>query len=114
MLRMRIRASDGKKIEVGPGDALVATPGHDAWVVGSEPCVMLDWTGIAKYAKKRHRWRSPPGMSGQPLWLGSDTPALYLARHHSGACASVHANSGGARRDRASQGGFPRGDPPVE
>src|SRR5436309_3840560 len=33
--RMRIRASDGKEIEVGPGDALVAAPGHDAWVVGS-------------------------------------------------------------------------------
>jgi quercetin dioxygenase-like cupin family protein len=50
--RMRIRANDGKEIEIGPGDAFVAAPGHDAWVVGSESCVMVDWTGIAKYAKK--------------------------------------------------------------
>ena len=50
--RMRMKATDGKEIEVGPGDAWVAGPGHDAWVVGNEPCVMIDWTGVSKYAKK--------------------------------------------------------------
>jgi len=40
---MRIRAQDGTEVEVGPGDAFVAAPGHDAWVVGDEPCVALDF-----------------------------------------------------------------------
>ena len=27
-------------------------PGHDAWVVGGEPCVVIDWQGFADYAKR--------------------------------------------------------------
>jgi len=41
--RMAIRARDGIEVEVGPGDAFIAAPGHDAWVVGDEPCVALDF-----------------------------------------------------------------------
>jgi hypothetical protein len=26
-------------------------PGHDAWVVCDEPCVVIDWQGFADYAK---------------------------------------------------------------
>lgn len=50
--RMIVRANDGSEIEYGPGDVMVAPAGHDAWVVGNEPCVAVDWTGVAKYAKK--------------------------------------------------------------
>lgn len=42
--RMAVRAKDGTEVEVGPGDAFVAAPGSDAWVVGKEPCVALDFT----------------------------------------------------------------------
>jgi hypothetical protein len=28
-------------------------PGHDAWVVGAEPCVVIDWQGFADYAKAK-------------------------------------------------------------
>ncbi len=49
--RMRIVMDDGSASEVGPGDAVVISPGHDAWIVGDEPCVMLDWSGSANYAK---------------------------------------------------------------
>jgi hypothetical protein len=28
-------------------------PGHDAWVVGDESCVFVDWQGFADYAKRR-------------------------------------------------------------
>jgi hypothetical protein len=35
----------------GPGDFMVAPPGHDAWVVGDEACVVVDWQGFADYAK---------------------------------------------------------------
>ena len=41
--RMRVRAKDGREVEVGPGTAFIAAPGHDAWVVGDEPCIALDF-----------------------------------------------------------------------
>lgn len=50
--RMHIVMDDGGEAEAGPGDAVVIAPGHDAWIVGDEPCVMIDWgTGSANYAK---------------------------------------------------------------
>lgn len=49
--RLRVKMDDGAEHEVGPADAFVIPPGHDAWVVGDEPCVLLDWTGMARYAK---------------------------------------------------------------
>ena len=50
--RMHIVMDDGAEAEVGPGDAVVISPGHDAWIVGDEPCIMLDWSGAANYAKQ--------------------------------------------------------------
>jgi mannose-6-phosphate isomerase-like protein (cupin superfamily) len=44
---------DGKEEEFGPGDALVVPPGHNAWVIGNEPVVAVDFTGLADYAKNR-------------------------------------------------------------
>jgi len=42
---------DGTEEEFGPGDAAVIPPGHNAWVVGNEPVVRIDFTGLKKYAK---------------------------------------------------------------
>jgi quercetin dioxygenase-like cupin family protein len=42
---------DGSQIEGGPGDAAVIPPAHNAWVVGDEPCVMIDFTGAKDYAR---------------------------------------------------------------
>ncbi|HSP64730.1 MAG TPA: cupin domain-containing protein [Candidatus Deferrimicrobium sp.] len=50
--RMTIRMDDGKTEEFGPGDVMIADPGHDAWVVGDDACVVVDWQGFADYAKK--------------------------------------------------------------
>jgi quercetin dioxygenase-like cupin family protein len=50
--RMHIRMDDGSEVEVGPGDVFVCPPGHDAWVVGDEPCVAFDFSGAETYAKK--------------------------------------------------------------
>jgi uncharacterized cupin superfamily protein len=44
--RMRVRAKDGAEVEIGPGEAFVAAPGHDAWVIGDEPCIALDFVTI--------------------------------------------------------------------
>jgi hypothetical protein len=41
--RMIVRGPDGVEVAVGPGEAFEAPPGHDAWVVGDEPCVALDF-----------------------------------------------------------------------
>jgi hypothetical protein len=48
--RMHV-VDDGREAEAGPGDAFVIAPGHDAWIVGDEPCVAPDWSGAANYAK---------------------------------------------------------------
>ena len=50
--RMIVKMDDGSQTEYGPGDFFFMPPGHDAWVVGDKRCVMLDFTGVAKYAKK--------------------------------------------------------------
>jgi uncharacterized cupin superfamily protein len=42
--RFAVRMDDGTEQEFGPGDAHVVGPGHDAWVVGDEPCVLIDVT----------------------------------------------------------------------
>jgi hypothetical protein len=39
-------------MEYGPGDFAIMPAGHDAWVVGSEPCVIIDWQGFADYARR--------------------------------------------------------------
>ena len=46
-----VRMDDGSELEYGPGDAFYMPPGHDAWIVGDEQCVMLDVTGMSNYAK---------------------------------------------------------------
>ena len=51
--RMRVKMADGSETEYGPGDAMHLPPGHDAWIVGSEPCVVVDFVGFQNYAKKR-------------------------------------------------------------
>jgi ketosteroid isomerase-like protein len=40
--RMHITCDDGTEIEIAAGDAFDLPPGHDAFVVGDEPCVMID------------------------------------------------------------------------
>ncbi len=37
--RMHVMHTDGSEADLGPGDAYVIEPGHDAWVVGDEPLV---------------------------------------------------------------------------
>jgi len=50
--RMHIAMNDGTEADVGPGDVASIAPGHDAWVVGDEACVTVDFGGYAQYAKR--------------------------------------------------------------
>ncbi len=49
--RMKIVHDDGTEGEIGPGDVTAIEPGHDAWVVGDEPCVSIDFGGYRQYAQ---------------------------------------------------------------
>ena len=47
---MTIRMDDGEELHIQAGDTFRIPPGHDAWVEGNEPCVMLDVSGFGEYA----------------------------------------------------------------
>lgn len=49
--RMHVVMEDGTEFDLGPGDVSLLPPGHDAWVVGEEPVVVVDWHGASNYAK---------------------------------------------------------------
>lgn len=49
--RLGIRMEDGTEFIAGPGDLTSLPRGHDAWVVGDEPVVTVDFYGASTYAK---------------------------------------------------------------
>jgi hypothetical protein len=49
--RLAIRMDDGTEFVAEPGDVTALPKGHDAWVVGDEPVVVVDWYGASNYAK---------------------------------------------------------------
>jgi hypothetical protein len=49
--RLRIEMTDGATMDVMGGDAFEIPPGHDAWVVGDEPWVSVDWAGRRLFAR---------------------------------------------------------------
>jgi hypothetical protein len=50
--RLGIRMDDGSEFIAEPGDITSLPSGHDAWVVGDEPVVVVDWYGASEYAKR--------------------------------------------------------------
>jgi hypothetical protein len=46
-----VKMDDGKLLECHPGDVSLLPSGHDAWVVGNETAVVVDFQGMADYAK---------------------------------------------------------------
>jgi quercetin dioxygenase-like cupin family protein len=47
---MTTRMDDGTERTSKAGDVLNVPPGHDAWVVGNEPVVFVDFQGMVDYA----------------------------------------------------------------
>jgi hypothetical protein len=39
---------DGTVDDLGPSDIAITPPGHDAMVVGDEPCVLFDFQGASR------------------------------------------------------------------
>lgn len=50
--RLMIRMDDGTEMTAVAGDVTSLPAGHDAWVVGDEPVVVVDWFGASNYAKQ--------------------------------------------------------------
>ncbi|MBV9336081.1 MAG: cupin domain-containing protein [Solirubrobacterales bacterium] len=51
--QLAILMDDGTEMVAKPGDVTSLPSGHDAWVVGEEPVVVVDWYGASNYAKAR-------------------------------------------------------------
>ena len=49
--RVHVVMDDGTEFDCGPGDVSLLPMGHDAWVVGDEPVVVVDFQGMVDYAK---------------------------------------------------------------
>lgn len=48
---LHVKMADGAEFDVEPGEVVAVPPGHDAWVVGDEPVVAVDWQGASHYAE---------------------------------------------------------------
>ena len=48
---LHIVMADGHEFDARAGDVTALPQGHDAWVVGDEPVVMVDWYGASNYAR---------------------------------------------------------------
>lgn len=48
---LKILMDDGTELECHPGDVSYLPAGHDAWVVGNEPAIVVDFHGMIDYAK---------------------------------------------------------------
>ncbi len=48
---LHVVMADGQDFDVRGGQVVVLPPGHDAWVVGKDPVVAIDWYSATQYAK---------------------------------------------------------------
>lgn len=48
---LRIQMADGTQFDATPGQVTSLPSGHDAWVVGDDDVVVVDWFGAGDYAK---------------------------------------------------------------
>ena len=50
---LRILMDDGTEFDCRPGDVSFLPSGHDAWVVGDQPVIIVDFQGMINYARYR-------------------------------------------------------------
>ncbi len=51
---LHVTSDEGGAYNLGPGDAFDIPPGHDAWTVGDEPCVMIEFNEARDWGKPMH------------------------------------------------------------
>lgn len=47
---LRIKMDDGSEFDCKPGDVSLLPSGHDAWTIGDEPAIVVDFQGMVDYA----------------------------------------------------------------
>ena len=57
---LKVVMDDGTERECKAGDVSSLPPGHDAWVIGNEPAVVVDFQGMVDYARQ-----SPGGRAAE-------------------------------------------------
>ena len=48
---LHVTTGEGGQRNIGPGEAFDIPPGHDAWTLGDEPCVTIEFQGVSGYGK---------------------------------------------------------------
>ena len=51
---LRIKMDDGTEFDCKPGDVSLLPSGHDAWVIGDEPAIVVDFQGMVDFATAAH------------------------------------------------------------
>jgi hypothetical protein len=49
---LKVVMDDGTQFECKAGDVSLLPSGHDAWVIGDEPAIVVDFQGMIDYAKE--------------------------------------------------------------
>jgi hypothetical protein len=49
--KLHVKMVDGTEFDLVAGEVSALPQGHDAWVLGNEPVVLIDWAGASNYAK---------------------------------------------------------------
>jgi hypothetical protein len=58
--RLAMKHEDGTEVEIGPGEAYVIEPVHDAWVVGADRFVGFEFESRAAANRRRAEASVPP------------------------------------------------------
>jgi hypothetical protein len=54
--QMHVETDDGTELDIGAGQPSDLPAGHDAWVIGDEPCVMVDISPDATRYARGGQW----------------------------------------------------------
>ena len=52
---LHVKMDDGSEFDLKPGDVSLLPSGHDAWTVGKEAAVVVDFQGMVDYALANHQ-----------------------------------------------------------
>lgn len=93
---LRIRMDDGTEFDCKAGDVSLLPSGHDAWTIGSEPAVVVDFQGMIDFASGHTHSEETALLDGKSFFGtfvqkgkttgDADTLTFSAGRFHSSAC----------------------------
>lgn len=118
--RWIVEDRDGVQQEIGPGDVFDTPPGHDSWVIGDEPCVTIDFQGIADWAARGPSLRTLTTVlftdivgSTETIARVGDTAWRKLKAQYDERVSTALMDHGGALVDTSGDGAFARFGSPA-